>query len=378
VAAATAAPSPHDRATAVTGFVISGKISCGTPSSCLAIGDISQSGNLTQVIEAWNGTAWRRVAVPAPQPSVARVNLAAVSCKSDTSCLVVGAYETLAGAGAERPYAMVWNETSLTPTAAPPVPKDSGFASLTGVSCVTTTASCVAVGDSQDGAGPLLVETWNGAKWTLRTASSPSGARARYPGAISCHFLAFCVVVGESYSSVSGAPSMLLARWNGSDLTVMKPAVPAGAENVTLNDISCPSATFCAVAGFSASPSGAPGFGFAEMWNGTSWTADKVAAPKEGAALYGVSCRANRSCVAVGSAGPSAATRATALSYNGKSWSTQNVPGPGTGKSSYFFGVNCLRASQCEAIGETVGSSPATVIPLGGLWRGASWRLVAA
>jgi hypothetical protein len=384
--AAAPLPSLH-KGSRVSAFIISGKISCGTANSCLAIAEnVNQSGDQTQVVEAWNGTAWRPVAVPAPKPTVALLNLAAVSCKSATACVVVGAYLTLAGAGTERPYALTWNGTSLTPTVAPPVPADSGFASLTGVSCVTTTTSCIAVGDSQGGAGPLLMETWNGAKWTLRTASIPGGAQSTYPGAVSCHFLTFCVVAGESYSSVAGAPAMLLARWNGKDLTVMQAAVPAGAANITLNDISCPSATMCAVAAFSTNLAGTRAFGFAEMWNGTSWTADKMGAPG-GAALsflYGVSCRADDSCVAVGSAGPSTAAAATAtatataLSYNGKTWAAQTVPGPGAGKSSYFFGVNCLRADQCVAIGETVASSRATAAPLGGLWSDSTWRLVAA
>jgi hypothetical protein len=381
-AAATAAPvalsALQQQGTTATAFIVSGKTSCSSPDSCLAIGEnLTKSGDLAQVVEAWNGTAWRSVAVPSPKPTVARINLAAVSCKSATSCVVVGTYATLAGAGTERPYAMTWNGRSLTPTAAPPVPKDSGFTSLTGVSCVTV-KSCVAVGESQGGAGPLLVETWNGAKWTLRTARIPGGARSTYPGAVSCHFVTFCVVVGESYSSIPGTPAMLLARWNGTSFTAMKAAVPAGAfANVALNDISCPSATMCAAAGFSTNPSGTRAFGFAEMWNGKSWTADKMAAPKGAAQsyLYGVSCRADGSCVAVGGAGPSTAAKATALSYNGKTWTAQNVPGPGTGKSSDFFGVNCLRANQCVAFGEIVG--PATVTPVGGLLNGSSWRLVA-
>jgi hypothetical protein len=376
-AAASAAPlAPRHQGTPVTAFIISGKLSCATPNSCLAVGEnVGKSGNSAQVVLAWNGTAWRSVAVPTPKPTVALINLAAVSCKSATSCVVVGGYLTLAGAGAERPYALTWNGKSLTPTAAPPVPKNGGFASLTGVSCITTSTSCVAVGDSRGGAGPLLLETWSGAKWTLQTASIPGGARSAYPGAVSCHFLAFCVIAGESYGSNPGAPAMLLARWNGKSLTAMKPAVPAGAANVTLNDVSCPSATFCAVAGFSSNLSGTSDFGFAEIWNGTSWAADKVAGTKGGAELYGVSCRADASCVAVGSAGPSAATKATALSYNGKTWTAQNVPGPGARTSSDFFGVNCLRANQCVALGETVSSAADT--PLGGLWNG-SWRLVAA
>ena len=379
-AAASATPLAPHQGTTGTAFIISGRISCGTENSCLAIGvNVGKSGSFAQVVVAWNGTAWRSVAVPTPKPTVARINLAAVSCTTATACVVVGTYVTLGGAGAERPYALAWNGKSLIPTAAPPVPKNGGFASLTGVSCITTSKNCIAVGESQGGAGPLLMETWNGAKWTLQTASIPGGARSTYPGAVSCHFETFCVVVGESYSSIAGAPTMLLAWWNGKAFTAMKPAVPAGAATITLDDISCPSATLCAAAGFSANPSGTSAFGFAEMWNGKSWTADKMAPPNGTAEsfLYGVSCRADASCVAVGSAGSSATTKATALSYNGKTWTAQTVPNPGTGTSSDFFGVNCLRANQCVAIGETVSSRPSTATPLGGLWNGSSWRLVA-
>ena len=366
--------------TSAAAFVISGRISCGTPNSCLAIADNDNQSGQTQVVMAWNGTAWRSVAMPRPKPTVARVYLAGVSCKSASACVVVGAYVTLAGRGAERPYALTWNGRSLSPTAAPPVPKGGGATSLTGVSCITTTTICIAVGDSQGGVGPLIVETWNGAKWTLQTARIPGGARSTYPGAVSCHFTRFCVVAGESYASLHGAPAMLLARWNGKGFTVMKAPVPAGAANITLNDISCPSATFCGVAGFSANSSGKRDFGFAEMWNGKSWTVAKVAAPNGNAAsfLFGISCRPSGFCVAVGSEGPSTAARATALSYNGKKWTAQNVPGPGAGKSSDFFGVNCLRDNQCTAIGEIVSPGTATATPLGGLWKGSSWRLVPA
>ena len=374
--AATLAPPP--RTTPITAFIIGGKLSCATPTSCLAIAyNVSKSGTQTQVVVAWNGTSWRSVTVPKPNPKVALINLAAVSCKSATSCLLVGGYLTSTGAGSERPYALTWNGKSLTPTAAPPVPKNGGFASLTGVSCITV-KSCFAVGYSRGGAGPLLLETWNGAKWRLQTASIPGRARSAYPGAVSCHFLTFCVVAGESYGSNPAAPAMLLARWNGKALTAMRPAVPAGAANVTLNDVSCPSAIFCAVAAFSTNRFGTSAFGFAELWNGKSWAADKVPAPKGPAALYGVSCRADETCTAVGGAGPSAATKATAVSYNGKKWTAQNVPGPAPGRSSDFFGVNCLRANQCVAFGETVSLRPSIVTPLGGLWNGSSWRLVAA
>ena len=264
---------------------------------------------------------------------------------------------------------MTWNGKSLTPTAAPPVPKDGGFASLTGVSCITTTKDCVAVGSSRGGAGPLMMETWNGSKWTLQTASIPGGARSTYPAAVSCHFATFCVVVGESYSSIAARRRCSWPGGTARASRLMKPAVPAGAANITLNDVSCPSATMCAVAAFSTNAAGTSAFGFAEIWNGTSWRADKMAAPKGAAELFlfGVSCRADATCVAVGSAGPSGATKATALSYNGKTWTAQNVPAPAAGTSSDFFGVNCLRASTCVAFGEIVGRGRPP------RWAGCGW-----
>jgi uncharacterized lipoprotein YbaY len=379
-AAATAASSPVARPgiTAAV-FLIGGKISCGSPTSCLAVGEnLGASTELAPIAEAWNGTTWRRVAVPLPKPTVALVSLADLSCKSATACLVVGTYTTLAGAGGQRPYALTWNGTRLRPTATPRAPKGSRFASLTGVSCLTA-RSCVAVGDSQGGRGPLTVETWNGATWALRTARIP-GAGPENPGAVSCLSVTSCVVAGESYSSAAGAPAMLLARWNGKSVTAMKAAAPAGAGDIILNDVSCASASRCVAAGFSTNTAGTREFGFAELWNGTSWTARTVAMPKgdTDSFLYGVSCRAGGRCIAVGSAGTATAAKAIALSASGNTLTAQNVPGPGKGKSSDFAAVSCPKADECVAIGDIGPTGKATTTLLSGRWNGSSWRLVAA
>ena len=242
-----------------------------------------------------------------------------------------------------------------------------------------TVKSCVAVGYSQGGAGPPMLETWNGAKWTLQTASIPGDARSTYPGAVSCHSDTFCVVAGESYSSIPGAPAMLLAKWNGKDLTAMKAEVPADAWDVTLSDVSCPSTTLCAAAGFSTNRAGTSVFGFAEMWDGKSWAADKMTAPEGDAEFCAASPAGRTGPASRWAARARRRTRkATATAYNGKEWTAQDVPGPRAGTSSDFFGVNCLRADQCVAIGETESSPPTTITPLGGLWSEPSWRLVAA
>ena len=259
------------------------------------------------------------------------------------------------------------------------MPKGSGFASLAGVSCLTA-RSCVAVGDSQGGSGPVTMETWNGAKWTLRTARIP-GAGPENPGAVSCLSVTSCVVVGESYSSGRGAPAMLLARWNGKSLAAMKAAAPAGAGDIILNDVSCASASLCVAAGSSTNTAGTHQFGFAELWNGTSWTARAVAMPKgdTDSLLYGVSCRAGGRCIAVGSAGTATAAKAIALSSNGKTLTAQNVPGPGKGKSSDFAAVSCPKADECVAIGDIgPAGKVVTATLLSGRWNGSSWRLAAA
>jgi hypothetical protein len=302
-----------------------------------------------------------------------------VSCKSATSCLVVGSYDTPGEGGSELPYALTWNGTSLRTTAALPVPKGGSLGSFNGVSCVTA-KSCVAVGSLISGARPLVVETWNGANWTLRTVRSPGGAAFSDVGAVSCLSVTSCVVAGESYA-LTGKQAMLLAMWNGKGFAAMKAASPAGAKtSLLLNGISCASATSCVAAGFSVNSSDTSGFGFAERWNGKSWTAHKVAVPKGDTVsyLYAVSCVTARNCIAVGAVGSSKGSAGSALSYNGKTWSSLKVPAPGKGKSSDFSGVSCPRAGDCVAIGEIGPSSMATTTPLGGLWNGSSWRLAAA
>ena len=169
------------------------KISCGSAKKCLAIvlHQNYASGADIPVAEAWNGTAWRSVAVPEPKRALAGFTiLTAVSCKSATACLVVGNYNT---AKNYLPYALTWNGTSLKPTAALLVPKNGGGFTMDAVSCATA-KSCVAIGVS-DG---LTVETWNGAKWAVRTAAVPGqvGPVFDAPMAISCLSATSCVFAG--------------------------------------------------------------------------------------------------------------------------------------------------------------------------------------
>jgi hypothetical protein len=378
--AATSPSSGRSTPADVSGvlFALGATISCGSPKSCLSVGSRLTSGSESvPAAEAWNGTTWRSVAVPTPKGATLSA-VTGVSCRSATSCLVVGSYDTPGEDGSELPYAMTWNGASLRRTVALPVPKGGTLVSFNGVSCVTA-SSCVAVGSVVGSALPLVVETWNGKKWTLRAARSVGGAAFSDISAVSCLTASSCVIAGESYS-LAGTEALLLARWNGKGFSAMKAASPAGAQTLLLNDVSCVSASTCVAAGLSINSAGTSGFGFTETWNGRSWTAAKVAAPKGDTLsyLFGVSCLTARNCLAVGAAGTSKAGDASALSYNGKTWSALKVPAPGKGRSSGFTGVSCPAADDCVAIGGIGPSGKATGSPLAGRWNGASWKLTAA
>jgi len=357
------------------------KISCGSAKACLAIGlhDNYGSGADAPIAEAWNGEAWRSVAVPEPKGALAGDTvLSAVSCKSATSCLVVGNYYTTDN---YLPYALTWNGTSLRPAPGPIAPKNGLGVTMDALSCATA-RSCVAVGLSSQ----LTVETWNGAKWALRTAALPGetgGGLDDEPMAISCRSATSCVFAGQAY--VSGDDSRtLLDAWNGRAFTPMKTAASADTSRFSLGDVSCFSARSCVAAGLVPNAAGDNWIGSTLVWNGKSWTASKVAWPKGTvqAYLFGVSCTSAKSCVAVGTAGTASSVRAVALSFNGTTWTRQNVPGPGNGKSSTLSDVSCPKADDCVAIGEigdfNLDTATATPPQLGGTWNGKSWKLAYA
>jgi hypothetical protein len=381
-AAASAAAAPAAAASAASSgadlYIDSlSRISCGSAKTCLAIGlhDNYASGAGIPIAEAWNGKAWRSVAVPAPTGAMpGDTVLSAVSCKSATSCLVIGNYYTTDN---YLPYALTWNGTSLKRAAAPLVPTKGLGVTLDALSCATA-KRCVAVGTSEQ----LAVETWNGAKWAVRTAALPgetvSGLEDA-PMAISCLSVTSCVFAGQTYP-IGNNFRTLLERWNGKVFTPMKTAASADVNGFSLNDVSCVSAKSCVAAGLIASSASGNWVGSTLVWNGKSWTADKVAWPKGTvqAYLFGVSCTSPTNCVAVGAAGGADAVRAAALSFNGRKWTRRNVPAPGAGKSSAFSDVSCPKAGDCVAIGESgdFNLNTATVTPrqLGGTWNGRIWK----
>jgi hypothetical protein len=379
-AASAAAPSATVRplVTIESGaFFLGSRISCGSATTCLAVGANLTSSAETPTAEALSGTKWKSVAVKLPKGAEGAA-LAGVSCKAATYCLAIGDYST--SAGAQLSFANSWNGSALTAVTAPPLPA-GGLISLNAVSCVAV-KSCVVVGTSI-GAGvssttiDTFTDTWNGSKWTKVTTATKAVALDMFT-AMHCFSSKNCVAAGTSYLE-TGKTTVLVATWNGKTWTAEKAVTPAGQE-IIVADLSCGSATSCALVGLSANNEVTSGFGFLEVWNGKTWGESKWTGAKGDTLAFpsGVSCTSATDCVAVGAAGTSKSGGAAALSWNGKKWTALTVPGPAKGDSSNFEAVSCPKASDCVAVGDTGKSGGTITSPIAGYWNGKAWKLAAA
>jgi hypothetical protein len=397
--AATVRPGVTARPAAVGGVVAVGEptVSCLTATDCVAVegSSVNGAGSATPTrVARWNGSSWKRLGVTLPKGTRAD-DLLGVSCKGVKSCLVVGDYYTSTSESAlSHVLALSYNGTSLKPTAAVPLPKGTTDAELTGLSCATT-RYCVALGAAGGDTAAfgtsgslIIIETWNGARWTLHTAAASIGKTMVGPSVVSCATPAFCVLTGVTYSSAtltssaltSGTTPLYLASWNGKRLTTMKPApVSSPAGSVLL-----PTGVSCAVTGTDLGPidsSTDKSTAFTEIWNGKAWQLAKVAWPKSLVYTFtlGVSCYAAHSCEAVGEDGASAAQTspfdAVGVSLNGTAGTVQVVPAPPKGDSNAFASVSCLSGGRCVAIGETGKATANSGALMTGVWNGKTWKL---
>jgi hypothetical protein len=131
----------------------------------------------------------------------------------------------------------------------------------------------------------------------------------------------------------------LVDRWDGTAWSI-QPAPDPGPnlQGLTLESVSCPSATACVAVG-QAQTRGTkqnPGYSvpLAERWDGTGWTVDH-----SDARLARVSCTSATWCVAVGS---------SVVSWNGVSWTKESPPL----LPSWLAGVSCTAGNTCTIVGD--------------------------
>jgi len=270
-----------------------GGIACTSATSCEAVGGVFAAHGGRALAEAWNGSSWSVQKIPSAPPHNSTF-LAAVSCASPSSCVAVGN----AGGSPAVPIAETWNGSSWSIRM--PVPAGPGDSSLASVSCVSP-GNCIAVGAGDNTSTGLLplAERWDGTSWSTEPVPRPAGAVRTELSGVACTSAGACLAVGD-YQDHSGTGFPLAERWDGTSWSIQAVSGPAGSTSASLSALSCTSVRACtAVGGYSTSTGSAL---MAEVWDGTSWSVQPAAMPKNviDNFLSALACSSPGVCTAVG------------------------------------------------------------------------------
>src|SRR5258705_7725602 len=149
---------------------------------------------------------------PAPAGGTLGAGLNGVACPTNTSCVVVGAYDDT---DFTRPLAGQRRGSSWSIVAAPVPTFGYGRTSqLSAVACVARDR-CYAVGALDDGGGArALVELWNGYRWSIVPNPKMPGTTGSSLSGIACPATTSCFAVGSALGP-GGAEKTLIEHWNG-------------------------------------------------------------------------------------------------------------------------------------------------------------------
>ena len=114
-----------------------------------------------------------------------------------------------------------------------------------------------------------------------------------------------------------------------------------------------------------------------ESWNGSTWSIIPSPNGPKGSViissyLFGVSCVSATDCTAVGDSG----AQTLVESWNGSTWSIIASPNTSSGDIDNLLGVSCVSATDCTAVGYAENISASPIQTLIESWNGSTWSLV--
>jgi hypothetical protein len=231
-------------------------VSCRSASACTAVGNIITNGNhYKTLVESWDGTRWSVVPSPNEGPVSDDNQLYGVSCPSASACTAVGGIAGRNG-GQFKTLIESWDGTRWSVVPSPNGPnEESHIYHLYNVSCPSASA-CTAVGTFGHLKGTkgsdyqTFVESWDGTRWSV--VPSPNGPNEGEPNYdqlwdVSCPSASACTAVGSfGYSS----DETLVESWNGARWSVVpSPDVGLAFDHNDLLGVSCTSASLCTAVG---------------------------------------------------------------------------------------------------------------------------------
>ncbi len=340
-------------------------VSCATTNFCMAVGD----ENGQAITAEWNGTSWSYL----PVSVESYPTLAAVSCPISTECVAVGQYD---GEYGDQALALVWTQgsswTQLTPQLTSPV----GETAFSGVFCQNS-AACMAVGSyvpmGQTLSEPFSEEDVLGVWQIDSVPAGPFGA-STVAASVSCGNFSSCVAVGYTNYSNSDAYRATSYSWNGSSWTSLPTPQPASVYDELLS-VSCQSGSTpdCEAVGLS---SGSPFFSsqsLAMSLDGGKWSLRRSVSPAEFQVLEGVSCPTASFCQVAGWSGSVEVSVATAEHLTPASAALEKVPGE-TALEFEPQGISCASATACMEVGYYLNGESSSAVSQ--WWNGHGWRTI--
>jgi hypothetical protein len=342
-------------------------VSCVSSASCVAVGDRSptSSSGSTSLAETWNGTKWSVVASPNPSGADG-TTLYGVACPAAKNCLAVGDY-FVSSSRATLVAAEKWNGTKWSLVSAP---SPSGFTTtaLQAITCTSST-NCWAAGSSSNTSTSkyaTLTERWNGSKWSIVPSPSPDNTKPDVLSGVTCGSATECWAVGYYFpGSLTGS---LTEKWNGSKWAVV--TTPSSSSGELIGD-ACSGSSSCLAVGISNSL-----FALAQHWNGTAWTATTPVSPSGASTseLNAAACTGTSACETVGVYNKSGTNPTLGESWNGSKWTLQTMPTITGSVYASLQGLACPSATDCWTTGVSDTSSGGST-PVLEQWNGKTWSL---
>lgn len=272
-------------------------VSAVSPTDAWAVGRKVQVGGAdwSQVILHWDGTAWSRVHTPQPGR---RAQLSGVDAISPDDAWTVGSYEV-------------------------------------------------------SGVEETLIEHWDGSQWSVVTGPSPgltqswlTGVSVVSPGG------AWAVGGYVAFQGVRRRVRTLVARWNGTDWSLVPSPNPGVRSSVLLSVAADSSRDAWAVGSYTPTLRSGHRATLAVHWDGTSWS--QVASPNPGGrqdTLSGVAATSSRHAWAVGAFRGEGKGRQTLIArWNGSTWTQVWSPNPGP-TQNHLFSVSAVSPTDVWAVG---------------------------
>lgn len=262
-------------------------------------------------------------------------------------------------------------------SAAPSISGSDHF--LNSDSCPDATF-CMAVGDYHlSGHIPALSEMLSAGNWVVEPVPSPARGVNIFANEVSCSSATSCLFVGDHWAG-RGAGVNLAEAWNGSSWQIVTAAGPAGTSFSSLNDVACPTSSFCLVVG-DAGPSVHRYQVTAYTWtNGTTLRRIPVPRPRgvlRNSELGALACFDAAHCLAVGNYTNSAGRLLPFADrwLNGR-WKLLAVPAVRGQRQTIFQGISCPTATKCVAVGNTEDNTRGRFFhAFADVWSGGGWHV---